>query len=91
MLAGISATPTVTRRRRSNSPRNPASVTSLAPTTCALRRTTAVHVQLICGALPRAKLVPKLKEEGVTHVVNMVAEYGGPVTEYRAAGITQGS
>ena len=47
--------------------------------------------QVICGALPRAKLVPKLKEEGVTHVVNMVAEWGGPVADYKAMGITQGA
>jgi hypothetical protein len=46
-------------------------------------------IQVICGALPRAKLVPKLKEEGVTHVINMVAEWGGPVAEYKAMGITQ--
>lgn len=48
-----------------------------------------VQPQIICGALPRAKLVPKLKEEGVTHVVNMVAEYGGPTRDYAEAGITQ--
>jgi len=48
-----------------------------------------VQPQVICGALPRPKLVPKLKEEGVTHVVNMVAEYGGPVKDYKTAGITQ--
>jgi len=48
-----------------------------------------VQPQIICGALPRAGLVPKLKEEGVTHVVNMVAEYSGPSKEYEKAGITQ--
>jgi len=51
---------------------------------------TVRHAKVICGALPRPKLVPKLKEEGVTHVVNMVAEYGGPVKDYKTAGITQG-
>lgn len=48
-----------------------------------------VQPRIICGALPRAHLVPKLKEEGVTHVVNMVAEYGGPVKDYQTAGIVQ--
>jgi len=31
----------------------------------------------------------QLKEEGVTHVVNMVAEYGGPLSDYQSAGIVQ--
>jgi len=45
--------------------------------------------KVICGALPYSKLVPKLREEGVTHVVNMVAEWGGPEKEYQEYGIVQ--
>eukprot|EP00290_Baffinella_frigidus_P006786 CAMPEP_0180136684 /NCGR_PEP_ID=MMETSP0986-20121125/11682_1 /TAXON_ID=697907 /ORGANISM="non described non described, Strain CCMP2293" /LENGTH=176 /DNA_ID=CAMNT_0022077839 /DNA_START=63 /DNA_END=593 /DNA_ORIENTATION=- len=48
-----------------------------------------VDDHVLLGALPYAKLVPKLKDEGVTHVLNMVAEWGGPVKEYQAASIEQ--
>jgi len=46
-----------------------------------------VQPNIILGALPYAKIVPKLKEEGVTDVLNMVAEWEGPVREYEAQGM----
>lgn len=48
----------------------------------------SIHPNIVLGALPYAKLVPKLKEEGVTHVLNMVAEWEGPVKEYKSLGMT---
>jgi atypical dual specificity phosphatase len=44
---------------------------------------------IILGALPLSWHVPLLKAEGVTHVINMCAEYAGPGREYRQAGIEQ--
>mmetsp|Transcript_9921 Transcript_9921/g.21209 ORF Transcript_9921/g.21209 Transcript_9921/m.21209 type:complete len:303 (-) Transcript_9921:60-968(-) len=44
---------------------------------------------LVCGALPYEALVPEMRAKGVTHVLNMVAEWGGPQRAYAAAGIVQ--
>lgn len=44
---------------------------------------------LVLGALPDAALARHLADEGVTAVVNMVAEWEGPVAFYKSAGIEQ--
>lgn len=49
----------------------------------------AVDDTVIIGALPMIWDVRKLKELGVTGVVNTCEEYGGPVRRYKVAGIEQ--
>lgn len=48
-----------------------------------------VDESVIIGALPMAWDVQRLKELGVTGVVNTCEEYAGPVRNYRRAGIEQ--
>jgi atypical dual specificity phosphatase len=44
---------------------------------------------VVIGALPFARDVPKLKQEGIGAVVNTCSEYAGPVEAYRQADIVQ--
>ena len=49
----------------------------------------AVDDHLILGAVPFRRDVKKLRELGVTGVVNMCEEYAGPIAEYQSLGIEQ--
>lgn len=48
-----------------------------------------VDEHVVLGALPFARDVPPLVDEGVRGVVNTCREYGGPVEAYQRAGIEQ--
>ena len=48
-----------------------------------------VDDRVILGALPFASDVARLREEGVTAVVNICGEHPGPVRAYEEAGIVQ--
>jgi atypical dual specificity phosphatase len=48
-----------------------------------------VDEHVVLGALPLAADVPRLQAEGVRAVLNMCAEYAGPVAAYERAGIVQ--
>lgn len=48
-----------------------------------------VDENVIVGALPHAKDVPRWADDNVTGVVNTCDEYGGPVQQYKQAGIEQ--
>lgn len=49
----------------------------------------SIDPQIVLGALPFRRDVKRLKELGVTAVVNTCLEYPGPVDEYRACGLEQ--
>ena len=44
---------------------------------------------VILGAMPMASDAVKLKQEGVTGVINMCQEYAGPIAKYQELGIEQ--
>ena len=48
-----------------------------------------VDSHVILGALPLARDVERMKQDGVTHVINTCEEYSGPQAAYAAAGISQ--
>ena len=48
-----------------------------------------VDEHLVLGALPLARDVPGLRDEGVTGVINTCEEYAGPVAAYEGSGIEQ--
>ena len=48
-----------------------------------------IDAQVIVGAYPFARDVPRLVKEGVRAVVNTCEEYAGPVIRYEASGIEQ--
>ena len=48
-----------------------------------------VEPHLLVGALPFARIVPALADEGVCAVVNTCEEYAGPTAAYAVAGINQ--
>lgn len=53
-------------------------MTSILACSVDTRRYDRVEKGILLGALPMKKVVPDMKKEGVTHVLNMVAEWGGP-------------
>lgn len=48
-----------------------------------------ITTRLLLGSMPLPSDVASLHESGVTHVINMCIEYGGPESAYQKAGIQQ--